>query len=160
MMRCFLGTFTVLLVLASGVCANEAFVVRVHAIDKANGFLVFLGLIAVPNMKGDALDFIEGPIKESLKNFKVYDRVGNQFAREEVLDKLKPGMILVIAKKGDKIDQSKYLFLTKDTLILIESSPREPQLFSPVESTFVILGRAIREGANSLLQIITKQLVG
>jgi hypothetical protein len=160
MMRSYLVTLVVGMSLGSGTGrADEALIVHVNDVDKS-GSLVFPG--SVINSALGNYFYQEKPIKVSLNDVKVYNRFGKMLASEEVMDRVKPGTVLVIGRMGDKFDRSKYLFLTRETLILIliKSPTNERHLINPAESSFAFLVRTIIAHDNLLRRRIAELFVG
>lgn len=130
---------TVGLILVSGIChTDEAYFTRVLDVDRGTGSLVLQELI-------NDLDFSWGPTKHSLKDFKVYDGTGKLLDTDEVIRRVKPGMALLIAKKGDKTNRDILFSLKKETLVLVLELPptKDPPFFRHSESLLQFLRRTI-----------------
>jgi hypothetical protein len=136
--------------------AGEAFFIHVHDVDNNSGSFVFEELIG-----GRCFGFRVRHITLTLKDFKVYNGVGNLLGADELMEKIKPGMLLVIAKIGNKINRGNLFFLTKETMIVIVPTTKDLSKLACVpESLSGFLCRKMGEPGSWLVGRITEHFVG
>jgi hypothetical protein len=166
MMRCSLLVVGLSLLPGTG-RAGEAYFSKVHDVDKGTASLVFRGLECIDVLKqvvnertGEKVEVhvptpFERNWKYSLNDYQVYDGIGKLLGPEEVLKRVHPGMVVLIARKGDKINLGKLFSLKKETLILIMPPNKNlpPAALSP-NGPLGFLGETIVEEASSLGQRI------
>jgi len=156
MMRCFLVTVGLSLLSGTG-RAGEAVFVPVHGVDKATGALLFRELEEVRGVKdfvveeivdgktvqrtvqGHTVRFVEKSVKLHLKYFKVYDGFGNLLAAKEVMKRVKPGTVVLVARMGDKLNRWDLFSLTKETMVLVMPPNRWMPKPAPDQSSLVFL---------------------
>jgi len=132
--------------------------IRVHEVDEASGSLVLRQ--AETNLEMAEHDVlrktIDGKVETikitearevrdrpkevtfSLKNTKVYDRTGRLLGEVEVLKRVKPGMAVVLARRGDKIGLDYLFVFKKETLILVLQANQEVPMPEPLPRSVLI----------------------
>jgi hypothetical protein len=65
--------------------------------------------------------------KSNLSGFKGYTADGKELAARELLDKLKPGSIIVVSLGSDKIDRAYLKLFKPDTLVMVSATQPVPR---------------------------------
>jgi hypothetical protein len=118
--------------------------IPIHEVDKATGSLVFRQMennfvLAEREVTQQTIDgktrtkqvpyyrTAQRPNKVafSLKQTRVYDTTGTRLTEADVLERARPGMLVVIARLGDELPLTYLFILKKETLILLLPSDHE-----------------------------------
>jgi len=158
MMRCLVLAYALSLLQGSahaderkGRVGLSPCLIFIHEVDKASGSLVFRqSECNFAYLEKEVSTIVDGKIKKfkvpvevpvgnrpkkvtiSLKSTKVYDRTGTLLDEAEVLKRVKPGIAVVIARRGDKIGLDYLFVFKKETLIIVLPAHQEVPMPEPL----------------------------